>query len=147
MDALQASLASSVPPASSRPLHRPDVSSPQPGVTAGESRMFQALGESCQRSGVNDSLGQGARTPREEYAGPSAASQPQAAPSSACSASLCLRLLHVLRYRLSLPRWVGSPQGLPLLTLVVLVHHLNRRLAMWSPILPLGIGLLFAWPT
>ena len=37
MDALQASLASSVPPASSRPLHRPDASSPPPGVTAGES--------------------------------------------------------------------------------------------------------------
>ena len=87
MDALQASLASSVPPASSRPLHRPDASSPQPGVTAGESRMFQALGGSCRRSGVNDSLGQGARTPRQEYAVPSAASQPQAVPSSAHSAS------------------------------------------------------------
>ena len=36
---------------------------------------------------MNDSLGQGARTPRQEYAGPSAASQPQAAPSSAHSAS------------------------------------------------------------
>ena len=87
MDALQASLASSVPPASSRPLHRPDASSPQPGVTAGESRKFQALGESCRRSGANDSLGQGSRTPRPEYAGPFAASQPQAAPSSARSAS------------------------------------------------------------
>ena len=87
MDALQASLASSVPPASSRPFHRPDASSPQPGVTAGESHMFQALGESCRRSGANDSLGQGARTPRPEYAGPSAASQPQAGPSSAHSAS------------------------------------------------------------
>ena len=87
MDALQASLASSVPPTSSRPLHRPKAISPQPGVTAGESRMFQALGESCRRSGVNDSLGQGARTSHPEYTGPSAASQPQAAPSSAHSAS------------------------------------------------------------
>ena len=45
MDALQASLAPSVLQPSSRPSHRPDAGSPQPGVTAGESRMFQALGE------------------------------------------------------------------------------------------------------
>ena len=83
MDALQASLASSIPPSSSRPIHRPDASTPQPGVTAGESRMFQALGEACRRKGENASLGQGARTPRQEYAGPSAASQPHAAPGSA----------------------------------------------------------------
>ena len=36
---------------------------------------------------MDDSLGQGSRTPRPEYAGPFAASQPQAAPSSARSAS------------------------------------------------------------
>ena len=50
MDALQASLASSVPQPSSRPSHRPDAGSPQPGVTAGESRMFQALAGSMQRT-------------------------------------------------------------------------------------------------
>ena len=83
MDALQASLASSIPPSSSRPSHRPDASTPQPGVTAGESRMFQAMGESCRKTGMNDSLGQGARTPRREYTDPSAASQPHAAPNSA----------------------------------------------------------------
>ena len=79
MDALQASLASSVPPSSSWPIHRPDASTPQPGVTAGESCMFQALGEACRRTAANASLGQGARTPHQEYAGPSAASQPHAA--------------------------------------------------------------------
>ena len=79
MDALQASLASSVPPSSSRPIHRPDASAPQPGVTAGESRMFQALGEACRRMAENGSLGQGVRSPHQEYASPSAASQPRAA--------------------------------------------------------------------
>ena len=83
MDALQASLASSIPPSSSQPSHRPDASTPQPGVTTGESRMFQAMGESCRKTGMNDSIGQGARTPRREYTDPSAASQPPAAPHSA----------------------------------------------------------------
>ena len=90
MDTLQASLASSIPPSSSRPIHRPDASTPQPGVTAGESRMFQALGEACRRTGENASLGQGARTPRQEYADPSAASQPHAAPGSAPQPSASL---------------------------------------------------------
>ena len=49
MDALQASLVSSVPQPSSRPSHRPDAGSPQPGVTAGESRMFQSLGETSRK--------------------------------------------------------------------------------------------------
>ena len=80
MDALQASLVSSIPPSSSRPSHRPDASTPQPGVTTGESRMFQAMGESCRKTGVNDSLGQGTRPPRTEYTDPSAASQPREAP-------------------------------------------------------------------
>ena len=79
MDALQASLVSSIPPSSSRPSHRPDASTPQPGVTTDESRMFQAMGESCRKTGENNSLGQGTRPPRKEYAYPSAASQPREA--------------------------------------------------------------------
>ena len=74
MDALQASLASSIPLSSSRPSHRPDAGSPQPGVTAGESRMFQALGETSQKTDANVRLDEGGKTPRPEYSSPSAAS-------------------------------------------------------------------------
>ena len=49
MDALQASLVPSIPQPSSRPSHRSDAGSPQPGVTAGKSRMFQALGETSRK--------------------------------------------------------------------------------------------------
>ena len=83
MDALQASLAPSVPQPSSRPSHRPDAGSPQPGVTAGKSRMFQALGETSRKYEENVRLDQGVRPPRQEYASPSAASQPRAAPGAA----------------------------------------------------------------
>ena len=79
MDALQASLVSSINPSSSRPSHRPDASTPQPGVTTDESRMFQAMGESCRKTGENNSLGQDTRPPRKEYVYPSAASQPREA--------------------------------------------------------------------
>ena len=83
MDALQASLAPSVPQPSSRPSHKPDAGSPQPGVTAGESRMFQALGETSRKFEENVRLDQGVRPSRQEYASPSAASQPHAAPGAA----------------------------------------------------------------
>ena len=79
MDALQASLAPPVPQSSSRPSHGPDAVSPQPGVTTGESRMFQALGETSRKSAVNARVDQGRRTPHREYVSPSAASQSHAA--------------------------------------------------------------------
>ena len=82
MDALQASLVSSLPQSSSQPSHRPDASAPQPGVTTDESRMFQAIGESCRKTGESLSLGQDIRPPRKEYSYPSAASQPREAPRS-----------------------------------------------------------------
>ena len=83
MDALQVSLASSLPQPSSRPSHRPDAGSPQPGVTAGESRMFQALGETSRKYAENFRLDQGVRPPRQEFATPSAASQHSVAPGAA----------------------------------------------------------------
>ena len=83
MDALQASLALSVPQPSSRPSHRPDAVSPQPGVTAGESRTFQALGETSRKFAENVRLDQGVRPPRQVFATPSAASQHRAAPGAA----------------------------------------------------------------
>ena len=83
MDALQAFLASSVPQPSSRPSHRPDAGSPQPGVTAGESRTFQALGETTRKFAENVRLDQGVRPPRQEFATASAASQHRAAPGAA----------------------------------------------------------------
>ena len=83
MDALQASLASSVPQPSSRPSHRPDAGSPQPGVTTGESRTFQALGGTSRKFAENVRLDKGVMPPRQEFASPSAASQHRAAPGAA----------------------------------------------------------------
>ena len=82
MDALQASLASSVPQPSSRPSHRPDAGSPQPGVTTGKSRKFQALGGTSRKFSENIRVDQGVRPPRQEFATPSAASQPRMAPGA-----------------------------------------------------------------
>ena len=82
MDALQASLAASVPQPSSRPSHRPDAGSPQPGVTTGESRKFQALGGTSRKFAENIRVDQGVRPPRQEFATPSAASQPRTAPGA-----------------------------------------------------------------
>ena len=82
MDALQASLESSLPQSSSWPSHRPDGSAPQPGVTTDESHMFQAMGEASRKMGENVSKDQDVRPPRKEFAYPSAASQPREAPRS-----------------------------------------------------------------
>ena len=83
LDALQASLALSIPQSSSRPSHGLDAVSPQPGVTTGESCMFQALGATSRKSDANARVDQGGRTPHREYVSPSAASQPHAAPGPA----------------------------------------------------------------
>ena len=68
---------------SSQPSQGPDAELPQPGVTTGESRMFQALGATSWTSDVNARLGKGVRAPRQEYFDPSAAPQPHAAPDPA----------------------------------------------------------------
>ena len=84
LDALTASVApASVPQSSSQPSQGPDAELPQPGVTTGESRMFQALGATSRTSAVNARLGKGVRAPRQEYFDPSAAPQPHAAPDPA----------------------------------------------------------------
>ena len=84
LDALTASIApASVPQSSSQPSQGPDAELPQPGVTTGESRMFQALGATSRTSDANSRLGKGVRTPRQDYVDPSAASQPHAAPEPA----------------------------------------------------------------
>ena len=84
MDALTASLTPSIPQSSSQTRLGNDADLPQPGQTAGESRMFQALGVNSRTSARNaQSLGQGVRAPRQEYVGPSAAPQPHAAPGPA----------------------------------------------------------------
>ena len=82
LDALQASLGSSLPQSSSRPSHRPDGSASQPGVTTDDSRMFQAMGEPSRKTGESFSYAQDIRPPRKEFAYPSAASQPREAPRS-----------------------------------------------------------------
>ena len=139
MDALTASIApASVPQSSSRPSHGPDAELHQPGVTTGESRMFQSLGATNRTSGVNARSVQGGRTPCQECVSPSAASQPPAAPGPAPQPPLCLlSLLRILRFPLSLPRQGGSPQGLLLLVHVARARLRNRRLARQRVSLPL----------
>ena len=84
MDALTASLASSILQSSSQTRLGNDADLPQPGQTAGESCTFQALGVNSWTSARNaQSLGQDVRGPRQEYVGPSAAPQPHAAPGPA----------------------------------------------------------------
>ena len=80
LDALTASIAPSVPQSSSQPSQGPDAELPQPGVTTGESCMFQALGATSRTSAANARLDQGVRTPRQECFLPLAAPQPHAAP-------------------------------------------------------------------
>ena len=80
LDALQASIGSSLPQSSSRPSHRPDGSTSQPGVTTDESCKFQAMGEPSRKTGESFSYAQDVRPPRTEFAYPSAASQPLEAP-------------------------------------------------------------------
>ena len=79
VDALQASIGSSLPESSSRPSHRPDGGASQPGVTTDESRKFQAMGEPTRKTRKSFSYDQD-RPPRQEFAFPSAASQPRDAP-------------------------------------------------------------------
>ena len=76
LDALQASLGSSLPESSSRPSHRPDGGASQPGETTGESRTFQAMGEPTRKTRKSSSYAQD-RPPRQEFTFPSAASQPR----------------------------------------------------------------------
>ena len=79
LDALQASLESSLPESSSWPSHRSDGGASQSGVTTDESRTFQAMGEPTRKTRKSSSYAQD-RPPRQEFAFPSAASQPLDAP-------------------------------------------------------------------
>ena len=86
LDALTASLLT--PPLSqlsSWPRLGPDVGGPQPGVTAGTRRMFQALGVPDRTSvpAYAYPLDQGARAPAMEQSGYASAPQPQLAPGAA----------------------------------------------------------------
>ena len=79
LDSLQASIGSSLPDSSNRPSHRPDGGASQPGVTTDESRTFQAMGEPSRKSRKSFSYDQD-RPPCQEFAFPSAASQPREPP-------------------------------------------------------------------
>ena len=88
LDALTASLLT--PPLSqlsSQPRLGPDVGEPQPGVTTGTRRTFQALGVPDRTSAVHSHayhpLGQGARATPMEQSGSAPAPQPQVAPGAA----------------------------------------------------------------
>ena len=85
LEALTASLCS--PPLtqlSSQPWLGPDVREPQPGVTAGSRRKFQALGVPDRTTAVplpeSPPVGQGVRAPSMEQSGSASAPPPQSAP-------------------------------------------------------------------
>ena len=84
MDAFTASLApSSIPQSSCQTRPGPDAALPQPDVTTGENRLFQALGATSRTSATDGSIVQGVRAPRQEFVDSHAAPQPPAAPGSA----------------------------------------------------------------
>ena len=86
LDALAASLLAPMSQLSSQTRLGPDVGQPQPGVTTGTSRAFQALGVADRTSGVHRPyvyVDQDVRAPPPEQSGPSAAPQPHAAPGGA----------------------------------------------------------------
>ena len=88
LDALAASLLSpNLSQLSSQTRLGPDVGQPQPGVTTGTRRTFQALGVADRTSGVHfhpyAHVGQDVRAPPPEQSAPSAALQPHAAPGAA----------------------------------------------------------------
>ena len=89
MDALQASLVDSSVPRSSSPTRLgKDTVPPQPGQTAGESRMFQALGVGSRTFGVNAQfIVQDGSAPRQELLALSAAQQLYAALGAATQPS------------------------------------------------------------
>ena len=103
LDALTASLLT--PPLSqlsSQPRLGPDVVEPQPGVTTGTRRTFQALGvhdrTSADHFHAYHPLGQGARAPPMEQSGSATALQPQAAPRAAPPPSASFVLPQPPRY-------------------------------------------------
>ena len=84
LDALAASLLSpNMSQLSSQTRLGPDVGQPQPGVTTGTRRTFQALGVADRTFGVHfhpyANVGHDVRAPPPEQSGPSAAPQPHAA--------------------------------------------------------------------
>ena len=143
MDALTASLAPSIPQSSSQTRLGPDAVLPQPGVTAGESRTFQALGVDSRTSVGNAQLGQGVRAPRQEFVGPSAAPQHHAAPGPAPQPSASFVPPQPPPRYGDPPRQGGFLQDLLLLVQVVRAPSRSRRLASS----PLVIQLQLAWQT
>ena len=141
MDALQASLVdSSVPRSSSPTWLGKDAVPPQPGQTAGESRMFQALGVGSRTSGGNAQfIVQDGSAPRQELLAPSAVPQLYAAPGAAAQPSVTfipqLRLrvpllrppLPLLRSFMRLQVPLRSPQ---------LILHLRSLLCVLRILLP-----------
>ena len=87
LDAFMASFLSQSAQLSSQPRLGPDAGVPQPSVTAGESRRFQALGVPSGTpvvpSSVGHPFGQGSRAPASEQLGFASAPPPLSAPGAA----------------------------------------------------------------
>ena len=87
LDAFMTSFISHSSQLSSQPRLGPDVGEPQPGVTAGESHTFQALGvpngTPLVPPMVGHPFGQGFRAPASEQLGSAQAPPPQSAPGAA----------------------------------------------------------------
>ena len=91
LDAFMTSFMNQSSQLSSQPRLGPDAGVPQPGVTAGESRTFQALcvlsGTSVAPSSIDHPFGQGSRAPASEQLGSTSAPQPLSAPVAAAPSS------------------------------------------------------------
>ena len=91
LDAFMASFLNQSAQLSSQPRLGPDAGIPQPGVTAGESRTFQALGVPSGTpvvpSSVGHPFGQGSRAPASEQLGSASAPPPLSAPGAALAPS------------------------------------------------------------
>ena len=141
---------------SSRPRLGPDVVEPQPGVTTGTRRTFQALGvhdwTSAGHFHAHHPLGQGARAPPMEQSGSATAPQPQAAPGAAPPPSappphllFRLNLLRIMGIRLPNRRpLVGFLQALlPLAQLMTPARR--RRPVMRRAMSPLETPPCLVW--
>ena len=91
LDAFMTSFMNQSAQLSSQPQLGPDAGVPQPGVTAGESRTFQALGvpsgTSVTPSSIGHPFGQGSRAPASEQLGSASAPHPLSAPVAATPSS------------------------------------------------------------
>ena len=152
LDAFMASFITQSSHLSSQPRLGPDVEEPQPGVTAGESCTFQALGvpngTPLVPPMVGHPFGQGFRALASEQLGSATAPPSQPAPPPQPLRHLLTRLCVLRIHLLNPPLLVGFRLALrPLVTVVTPIHHRSRRPARRKAMSPSETPLLLVWQT